>query len=110
MTLTEFLLARIAEDEKIGHSREWHEEMCDWCSPDPDDGGRFPCDCKVPARVLAECAAKRRIVEANRHWGGVADANWEQRDAGVADGLEDAMRLLAAVYDSHSDYDEAWRL
>jgi Family of unknown function (DUF6221) len=48
-----------------------------------------------PTRVLAECAAKRRLLEA----------------AGVADGAtrELLLRSLALPYAGHPDYREEWR-
>ena len=74
-TLTEFLLARIAEDE----------EMVE------------PVMIVHPDRFLAECVAKRRIVES------LESAKVRERVA-----LHRVMRHLAAVYADHPDYDEAW--
>jgi hypothetical protein len=95
MTLTEFLLARIAEDEEsarfamsrndggaldyagqwfgaVGHAERWE-----------------------PVRVLAECEAKRRIVErcraSNGYWGAEVE------------------RMLALPYADHPDYREEWK-
>ena len=71
MTLTEFLLARIAEREAKALSI--HAGRCE-TSPhtEPDSMGRpmSPvCDCDWHvARVLAECEAKRRIVEWHESW------------------------------------------
>jgi len=103
MTLTEFLLARIAEDE------EWVRHP-DWCRAVADDQA---CDCDGPARVLAECEAKRRIVE--RHGG----TNWGAAPGDpypmMCDECQDALwpcptlRLLALPYADHPDYDEEWR-
>jgi hypothetical protein len=74
-TLTEFLLARIAEDE----------EMVE------------PVMIVHPDRFLAECVAKRRIVE------DLDTAKVRERVA-----LHRVMRHLAAVYSDHPEYDEAW--
>ncbi|MET0489086.1 MAG: DUF6221 family protein [Acidimicrobiales bacterium] len=52
------------------------------------------------ARILAECEAKRRIVE--RH------SACDDVSYGDASTCPD-MRDLAAVYADHRDYDEAWR-
>ena len=63
MTLTEFLLARIAEDEeRHGHYKVQPSDFGDLDTP---DGGCVPCDVYPPGRcrVLAECAVKRRIME-----------------------------------------------
>jgi hypothetical protein len=77
-----------------------------------------------PARVLAECEAKRRIVEQyadylssvkayrSPRW---ADAMNEQDKQSAAQAearhrvAEDVVRLLALPYANHPDYDEAWR-
>lgn len=62
-----------------------------------------------PARVLADCAVKRAIVEAYRASQGPtyedSDVDFE---AGRENGLEEAVRLLAAVDASHPDYNPAW--
>lgn len=54
--LSEFLLERIAEDEAT--AGRWHDRECDFLGNDFDEDT----DCRGPARVLAECDAKRRIV------------------------------------------------
>ena len=120
LTLTDFLLARIAEDERDG---PWH---MDWCgSVGHDDSG---CDCTGRARVLAECKAKRRIVD--EHAPG--DGPWEgappccrvctvDRYEELAAGNDPecyheqlpypcpTLRALAAVYADHPDYQADWR-
>lgn len=121
MTITEFLLTRIAEDDAA--ARETMENVEYRCSP--EEGwlvvrGNSCCDCGAggyveygPDRLLAECAAKRAIV----------DLHFECRWAGVPSGCSicrtlssipdtypcRTVRHLAAVYDSHPDYDETWK-
>ena len=90
MTIAEFLLARIAEDE------EWVRHP-DWCRAVADDQA---CDCDGPARVLAECEAKRRIVEREPLWNDPPE---------VRELYDDTLRDLAAIYADHPDYDEEWR-
>jgi len=66
MNITEFLEARIAEDEAAaqgGGYNAWHTVECGvslgyWAND--------KCECDGPARVLAECAAKRAIIAAQR--------------------------------------------
>ena len=151
MTITEFLLARIAEDEKVAPAAiglHWHAQGGPELRTDPsgsagsvepywfqiaegghDDGpsgyredgywermrsfwhiGRHD-----PARVLAECKAKRAIVaewdkvceSANRaNATGDTDEAWtfEQR----AEGFWVTLLALASVYADHPDYDPAW--
>jgi hypothetical protein len=121
MSLADWLLERFAEDE-VG-PRNWLEAR------------RVPMDARViggvgiplqygtggvdtewvvdPARVLADCEAKRRIVE---HWKSTVE--WAE-DPGcdspdrylmVAAGLYEAMRHLAEPSADHPDYKPKWRV
>ena len=124
MTLTDFLLARIAEDEAVAraatddgiqangqhaHWREGPRGDCGCCSRvvglgvDVDDRQAPHVARHDPARVLAECEAKRRIVGLI----GVADSPEVHVDAFVCAQL--AARHLALPYADHPDYREAWR-
>ncbi len=107
MTLTEFLLARIAEDEETARQPDlmwpssWtakfhHYEALRETKPRDYAMGRY-CTQFDPARVLAECEAKRRIVALAES---VTDmhAEWETLEM-----------LLALPYADHPDYDETWR-
>lgn len=63
----------------------------------------------VPARVLAECEAKRRIVEhvTHRMLGEPPFASGR-----VLQGLQPwryTLQLLALPYSDHPDYDPAWK-
>jgi len=135
VTLADFLLARIADDEAAAaHAKEalgWTD------STSVQIAGREFYD---PARVLAECEAKRRIVEANS--GSVRakrDApkhtvrfdgdgrtiemeglllslrlSPEQSEAFMATWYEPVppnatLCALASVYADHPDYREEWR-
>lgn len=118
--LAEFLLARITEDElaqrSSGHDTDWHEYGCDINSRDP---GPFPCDCAVPVRVLAECAAKRAIIKRATAQRSVADMSPPMRYVGhvftkatYVYGWDDVelLKLLAQPYASHADFDASWRV
>lgn len=121
--LAEFLLARIAEDEAVAQKAieeigkiNWvpgaeqlptdNEPL--WVNPD----GMFVVVCAYPARVFAECEAKRRIVhhavealarsERTDVWGGWPDTKAR------ADG-EWLLALLAVPYAAHPDYREEWK-
>jgi len=116
MTRTEFLLARIAEDEETARAADgtrWlHEDKVvsfeafgpdgDWVdassplSVNTRDNGWHIVNWS-PARVLAECEAKRRIVDN-------PPADW---DAHVQ--WEETVDILAAVYADHPDYRQEWR-
>jgi hypothetical protein len=115
-SLVEFLLARIAEDERVtrdevARREKWQRGLVAGfargsvpalASLEWDDPG-CPGD---PARVLAECDAKRRIVRAAGQWAGAASEDYHD---GLNAGLNAALRLLAVPYADHPDYDPAWR-
>lgn len=103
MTITEFLLARIAEDEATAQL-------------EIEDGYGSYIDSGWPAtRVLAECEAKRAIVELwSDNDGDDMTRNAYGDHAMLELGGEKAMhwgvlRILAAMYADHPDYEEAWR-
>lgn len=132
MTLTDFLLARIAEDEAMArdalhadavtpgswmtehHNSEYHAEP-DCCHIAEDRHGHYwtvasevyiPIAEHIarhdPARVLAECGAKRDIIE--------MACNIDDSDDEYAVSLRDGvLATLALPYVDHPDYDEAWR-
>jgi hypothetical protein len=148
LALTEFLLARIAEDEADVLDR-WDSDgrarvATVWTGGDPgyttvasDDGdgvwiadGREVTDARNahvlfdPARVLAECEAKRQIVEWHR-WSpspGMECAGHPEPFAPHGDYGEGycmyfaehdgefspELRAIAAVYSDHPDYRDDW--
>lgn len=119
MTITEFLLARIAEDEAVARDATALAEV-PWRatygrqvetahdgylvtpedehsrSDDPTDAVSEHIARHDPARVLAECEAKREIVRVYLS----NPMSWQS---------EVAVRALAAVHADHPDYDESWR-
>lgn len=121
LTLTDFLMARIAEDEaEAVASLETGYQPPSW---GPEDKPEFVPDFYDPptdddkarvARVRVECEAKRRIVEL--HW----DCAGVCGECGVTSAAADTfahevawpcptLRALAAVYADHPDYCEEWR-
>lgn len=120
--LTEFLLARIAEDEAAARSATggaWtHEGAPNGFAPMVIANGGVVAETydkphlsdaahiarHDPARVLAECEAKRRIMET---YSLSAEERGIAVDAWIL--LRDAIAHLALPYDTHPDYDEAWR-
>jgi len=125
VTMTEFLLARIAEDEAaaravqpLGYSidmggrrndERWYVARLRFSGA--DGAARAEQDEEAsqlfarhdPARVLAECEAKRRIVEgAPRAWDNDLE-NHHLLPAGQV-----ILEHLAAVYADHPDYREEW--
>lgn len=102
--LSDFLLARIAEDEAA--ASELHELACDLVQQgvvDPAFGWR--CTCGRPARILMECGAKRQFVEEHGAW--VRHSG----ESGVAtvQVLTRALRYLALSNADHPDYRDDWR-
>lgn len=152
MSLSEFMLARIAEDEALARSAEeraltpWRatygrqvEARHDGYLVTPEDEHSYSTDPPDevalhiarwdPARVLAECEAKRRIVEAHplvtdpqrlvKVWtraspgnacetcgGNPVDSSAPIEDIGPCDTL----LALAAIYADHPDCREEWKL
>jgi hypothetical protein len=92
MNLTEFLLARIAEDEEVARLEIGRRDVI--------LTGAF-----APHRILAECEAKRRIVELHRIGYDPCDAH----DASFESIPCETLELLALPYADHPDYREAWR-
>lgn len=117
MSITEFLLAQIAEDEAVAVAAEPHEE---WISVGKiEDGGMDTADGEhvarwSPARVMAECESKRRIIgmhPATRQiveTTTLADPEPTYEDAGWH--VPPELYALAQPYADHPDYDPAWSL
>lgn len=110
LSITEFLLARIAEDEAELSAARSHWMHGDESSYLRDRYLRFnPDDMKVAVgygRALAECEAKRELVSI------AADQIRLGREARGWDNWEDmANQMLSAMakpYADHPDYDEEW--
>lgn len=117
MTLTEFLLARITEDEAVAagwpERGQWgsHPEGGMWM----DTTGRPIHGPRV--RVLAECEAKRRIIDE-------FSTVWQERRPTARRGIyeyvqrygvrsdplsEDVLRFMALPYADHPDYLQEWK-
>jgi hypothetical protein len=59
-----------------------------------------------PARVLAECAAKRAII---KEWEDPASLqDYDREGAFYASAITHVLECLAAVYKDHPDYQEEW--
>lgn len=105
LTLTEFLLARIGEDEAVAR-----RVAVETAYPPPKPIGGIPRLGIVgysTARVLAECEAKRRIVEAHpSRFGGCETCH--ELDGPDAYAPCATLRALAAVYAQHPDYRSEW--
>jgi hypothetical protein len=125
MTIVEFLEARIAEDE-----REANVCLAQYRRGEGGSSPRWK-------RQLAECSAKRAIIEQHGEWpvlverapSGDFDANDTQsmtyrmvkeiawltereyvKRFGVEPPTTPMLRALAAVYSTHPDYQQEWAL
>jgi hypothetical protein len=119
MTLTEFLEARLAEDELIAETAidgdaEWYAL---YAYRDVKDGdgqyvvlgdSRYPTVEQAshiarhnPAHVLRQCEAVRALIAQLLRLDALGDL------AGTS-AIEDALRQLACVHSSHPDFDPAW--
>ena len=139
-TLTDFLLARIAEDEAVARDAgsgawSWDHGAGDMCNEvdcpygqlmqvkadgrlyelmsvhgyDVHEGwqGAAHIARHDPTRVLAECAAKRRIVQSRPAIGTPGPAIHVVHEE-VARQREYVFQLLALPYADHPDYDASW--
>lgn len=129
MTITEFLKARIAEDERAardategpwevkptkGGDQPWITEVGSdyWLARTSSDPGSAR-DANAqhiarhdPSRVLAECAAKRAILEQRK--GSDSSMNDDEWTMGYSDANYDALYAIASVYAGHPDFQQEW--
>lgn len=101
MTITEFLLARIAEDEKLANYFD-------------------PYGAAVgPRRVRAECKAKRAVMEIHKIQQVPEDSPLRSEDEWTCpfcdedrwpQGVCRTIRAIASVYADHRDYNTDWAL
>lgn len=124
MKIDEFLLARITEDEECARSAKERVYVCGGgCLSTPvdqwaDGSDRLPNHHNVwwlvydPARVLAECAAKRVIIE--EAWEQYLNFLFEYGSPSTRDALTQkghypqVLRLMVQPYAEHDDFDPAW--
>lgn len=127
MTVTDFLLKRIAEDEYLARTCLLEENLHpygDTSIPaiEPSEWGNLArnylggemgehCAQQNPARVLAECAAKRTIIAMHETYASSVHESVGIAAFGARCGQEvtgDALTSLAAVYRDHPDYRQEW--
>jgi hypothetical protein len=108
VTLTEFLLARIADEERAAFTR---------IEQTPNDSSSGQLLRALTDQLLIELEAKRRVIEVHtgvhpcavgHGWAGVRP----EGAAGVysADEPCPTLRALAASHDDHPEYRPEWRL
>lgn len=123
MNITEFLLARIAEDARF--ATEWEKRNGDqWYKAEWlfETVGEFNWDEAehieywTPHKVFKECQAKLRIVTEIHRAGGPRTMDGDCGGCGQTDGygiaIDDCptLKLLALSYSDHPDYREEWTL
>lgn len=91
--LPEFLLARFAEDE---NTARFAPSTAEWAWRPETPGPLSPLALALPdpARIVADCEAKRRIVQACNYDGMTADH---------------VLECLALPYSDHPDYRQEWK-
>jgi hypothetical protein len=99
MTLTDFLLARIAEDESHWHAKGEYARCCQECAALSDWEAGPTVD-----RMLAECVAKRAIVALHD-----SEHHCTTFSAPEDNDPCETLTALAAVYADHPDYRDEWR-
>ncbi|WP_163168116.1 DUF6221 family protein [Arthrobacter sp. Alg241-R88] len=103
MTLTDFLHARIDDDEaraefvRRQNEDPWHRPFEVWKLSWHDEYNLL---CIEPERALAECEAKRRIVER------CSAVDYAMPSTHLAHGI---LGELALPYADHPDFKDEWR-
>lgn len=111
MTIVEFLTARLDEDAQEAE-RVDPVDLPDWrLQSSANNQGRVDLLLIHPARVLADVAAKRAILEL--HGGGHECSTYDHRGeidncTWVMDGGCTTVLLLAQPFAGHPDFDPAW--
>lgn len=102
--LVAFLRARLDEAEHRVHhgndtwdGHDWHTAHCGWWT---GEGIHDECTCEVPKFVLADIAAKRKII-------GIC-IEMEGEGHGYNGYAELLLRELATPFASHPDYRKEW--
>ena len=108
MRIDEFIMARVAEDERAAEHGRRHNDVGTYANDN------YGCLLVDPARVLAECEAKRRVVELHQQEPRYVEVQTmseaEPREVYAGTYIPTELRLIAAVYADHPDFDPAWRL
>ena len=118
MTLIEFIKARLADDERSLDDVFWYTE--------PDGTRIRPRDTNVPdesvedakerifRRPLAECRAKRMLVE--DHSGhhvcedNMAGTVWDEKTEDIVEDPCRVLRIIGSIYADHPDYRTEWEV
>ncbi len=113
--MAEFLLARIEEEEVAALQLSVLRDRVHAGDPHLADDVRkgiaalFSTGRIDPVRILADCAARRRIVVEHQEHADLLRGAAEAFDAGVYAGLGYALGYLALPYADHPDYRPEWQ-
>jgi len=108
MKITDFLNARIDEDEAIAREAlspdlfEDEKHYYPTLGPQRDDWGLWTFHMPV-ARVLRECEAKRMLLGEAQRWSATGNDTLKLC-------AERVLRMMASAYADHGDHDPAWGL
>ncbi len=104
MDLAEFLLAVTDAIETATRANPPHEGDCDAFNYNPF------CSCDLADDILAECEAKRLILELHKSGDAACDycRGWSVEDGDPAASCP-TLRLLAVPYANYEAYREEWR-
>jgi hypothetical protein len=126
LTVTDFVWARIAEDEAAAGKVEAPLPVRGYATVTLTATDTIAALCVDPARVLAECAAMRKIVERHARRGGVEswmDADWvadmdDMERAGICAWCTYDDRTVrfpcgdlldvASIWSDHPQFDPGW--
>jgi hypothetical protein len=130
MNLAEFLLARVSDDQRDAlidrMTAEAGHGVLRWL---PSQHYYVMQERQIEAanRVLAECEAKRQLIDIHRQEGGIEEwmsdewvadmtdderagwCDWCTYDARTVSFPCEHLRILASVYRDHSDYQQEWQ-
>lgn len=103
MTLVEFLLARIAEDEAqaefVQRQQSGHQDAGAYDTWKLAWHDEYDLLCIEPSRALAECEGLRAAISILGRF----------RDEDYSPWSDEVLAQLALPYATHPDYDEEWR-
>ena len=102
MSLTEFLEARISDDEAVAERAASFEPFSETFRKD-----NYGCLTVQPDRVLAECAAKRAMIYRARIWLDEPEDGTRSMQMAHACWTE-ALKVLALPYADRPDYRGEW--
>ena len=126
MTITEFIRARLDEEESAArgaYGNNWHDDVEDreksWvCAEDmhlaeADHATAHHMALHDPARVLREIAAKRSVLDmalTEQEAGDRYGAGFNEASEGWHDVQEHVLKQLASAHADHTDYQQEWAL